>query len=112
MKRRQGMTKMILESIEKDKFHCLKAKYEEEEDEIGKRDFGEHLFDCFKNKWIAKVWEFDVSFPLPQWAEKQGNYRYIIILTTAGQTWLDYIREIEKDKDIEQIKEIYDSFEL
>ena len=126
MRRKQSTTKMILEAIEKDNFHCLKAEYEAK-GEIEKRDFGEHLFDCFKNKWIAKVWEFDVDFALPDWAERKGKYKYIIILTTNGQTWLDYIREMEKAeeielmsrlgedlqlRDIEDIQTIYDTFEL
>lgn len=126
MRRKQSTTKMILEAIETDTFHLLKDAYAKKS-EIEKRDFGEHLFDCFKNKWIAKVWEFDVDFALPTWAERKGKYKYIIILTTNGQTWLDYIREMEKAeeiksmsifgedlqlRDIEDIQTIYDTFEL
>lgn len=126
MERKQGITKMILESIEADTFHLLKNEYAKK-DELEKRAFGEHLFDCFKNQWIVKLWEFDVDFVLPDWAERKGNYKYIIILTTSGQTWLNYIRELEKDEelelmsifgenlqlnDIENIQTIYDTFEL
>ena len=126
MQRKRNMTKMILEAIETDTFHLLKDAYAKKS-ELEKRAFGEHIFDCFQNKWIAKLWEFDVDFALPDWAERKGNYKYIIILTTNGQTWLDYIREMEKAEeielmsifganlqlnDIEDIQTIYDTFEL
>lgn len=126
MQRERNMTKMILEAIETDTFHLLKDAYAKKS-ELEKRAFGEHIFDCFQNKWIAKLWEFDVDFALPDWAERKGNYKYIIILTTNGQTWLDYIREMEKAEelelmsifgenlqlnDIEDIQTIYDTFEL
>lgn len=126
MQRKRNMTKMILEAIETDTFHLLKDAYAKKS-ELEKRAFGEHIFDCFQNKWIAKLWEFDVDFALPDWAERKGNYKYIIILTTNGQTWLDYIREMEKAEEIElmsifgenlqlndikDIQTIYDTFEL
>lgn len=126
MQRKRNMTKMILEAIETDTFHLLKDAYSKKS-ELEKRAFGEHIFDCFQNKWIAKLWEFDVDFALPDWAERKGNYKYIIILTTNGQTWLDYIREMEKAEEIElmsifgenlqlndikDIQTIYDTFEL
>lgn len=126
MQRKRNMTKMILEAIETDTFHLLKDAYAKKS-ELEKRAFGEHIFDCFQNKWIAKLWEFDVDFALPAWAERKGNYKYIIILTTNGQTWLDYIREMEKAEEIElmsifgenlqlndikDIQTIYDTFEL
>lgn len=126
MQRERNMTKMILEAIETDTFHLLKGAYAKKS-EMEKRAFGEHVFDCFQNKWIAKLWEFDADFALPAWAEMKGKYRYIIILTTNGQTWLDYIREMEKTEelelmsrlgedlqsiDVEEIQKIYDTFEL
>ena len=67
------MTKMILESIEKDKFHCLKAKYEEEEDEIGKRDFGIESLNTHSRF-------FRMNSPIPVFFDPSGMILLPIIL--------------------------------
>ena len=123
MKKDSKMTKKILEAVESDSYIELKKKYEM----LGynsKRWLEEHIFDCMMNKWIARLWDFDAKFPLPEYAERAGKFRYIYVLTTHGQTWLDYIRENERFEleqlgsifnepvDTSTVQNVYDQFEF
>lgn len=123
MRKDSKMTKKILEAVESDSYIELKKQYEM----LGynsKRWLEEHIFDCMMNKWIVRLWDFDAKFPLPEYAERAGKFRYIYVLTTHGQTWLDYIRENERFEleqlgsifnepvDTSTVQNVYDQFEF
>lgn len=123
MRKDSSMTKKILEAIENDSYIKLKENYAMLGDN-SKRWLEEHISDCIVNKWITRLWDFDANFPLPAYAERAGRFRYIYVLTTHGQTWLDYIREnerfeleqigkaIKEPVDISTVQSIYDQFEF
>lgn len=123
MRKDSNMTKKILEAIENDSYIKLKENYAMLGDN-SKRWLEEHISDCIINKWITRLWDFDANFPLPAYAERAGRFRYIYVLTTHGQTWLDYIRENERFEleqigsilkepvDISTVQNIYVQFEF
>lgn len=102
------LIKIILEALEREEFHKLRSQYIKNnkepigtlalESEAANRGcwFERHVYAALREKWIRKVWEFDVPYKLPSWAmfpSTGARYRFVYELTHSGSRLLNKLRK-------------------